>query len=74
MKLKFLIILVSAGLAFSGCNSNKQNTNNGDANMMQDSMGMDTMGMDSMGMGDTTRSGMGAGSATDSTNAPVPAP
>lgn len=70
MKVKFLAILVAAGLAFAGCNSNKQNTSTGDSTMMQDS----SMGMDTMGMGDTTHSGMGAGSATDSTNAPVPAP
>lgn len=73
MKLKPITILVAAGLAFAGCNSNNQNDSHEDSSMMMDtSMNSDTIGA---GMsGDSIESGLGAGSATDSNDTPTPAP
>lgn len=53
MKIKFLTILLIAGLAVAGCNSNKNSTSSEDS-VMTDSTLIDTMGTDTAGIGTDT--------------------
>ena len=70
MKLKFLTILMFAGIAFAGCNSRSNKAGDSDS-IMNDSALMDTagtMGTDTMGTGTSTDT---AGSRTGRDTATV---
>ena len=54
MKLKFLIILSAAGLAFAGCNSNSKEENLTDSGVVDTIMPVDSVVVDTTPVVDTT--------------------
>jgi len=54
MKLKFLIVLAAAGLAFAGCNSANQTENMEDSSVMDTMMRMDSVVVDTTALMDTS--------------------
>ena len=53
MKLKFLIILTAAGMAFAGCNSNNKEENLTDSGIVDTIMHVDSVVVDTTPMQDT---------------------